>query len=86
MKHIEIKTFNRHFVFNKQMKWDSRFVQMKKEGSAKPFRKSDEKQTAAGKTQRHTDVITFFRTSSTITVQMPPQITWYGNTYNSLLD
>lgn len=48
---------------------------MKKEGSDKPFRKTDEKQTAAGKTQRHSNLITFFRTSSTITVQLPPQIT-----------
>lgn len=52
---------------------------MKKEGSDKPFRKTDEKQTAAGKTQLHIDLITFFRTSSAITVQMPPQITGYVN-------
>ena len=44
-----------------------------------PFRKTDEKQTAAGKAQRRNDLITFFRTSSTITVQLPPQITGYVN-------
>lgn len=44
-----------------------------------PFRKTDEKQTAAGKTQRRNDLITFFRTSSTIIVQLPPQITGYVN-------
>lgn len=52
---------------------------MKKEGSDKLFRKTDEKQAAAGETQRRSDLITFFRTSSTITVQMPPQITGYVN-------
>lgn len=46
------------------------------------FRKIDAKQTAAGKTQRHNDLITFFRTSSTITVQLPAQITGYVNREN----
>jgi len=45
-------------------------------------KKTDDKQTAVGETQHCDDLITVFRTSSTVTVQLPPQITGYVNKLN----